>query len=159
MAWRWTRESIPVRFSVVISLMCVMSLCQIINCSLICDLYLLMTYWLLTLKVDVYCTAVLCRGFIMQCHSTLWGQDVSCPWSRGLRQKKKKELLVSVVVPPAPVRVPSQRRLAPSVAQSRRSLMTRVIMKWSWGLCTDLLEFALQKTHKQIGRASCREKV
>ena len=28
--------------------------------------------------------------------------------------------------------------------QSRRSLMIRVIMKWSWGLCTDLLAFALQ---------------
>ena len=27
--------------------------------------------------------------------------------------------------------------------QSRRSLMIRMIMKWSWGLCTDLLAFAL----------------
>ena len=36
-----------------------------------------------------------------------------CPWSHGLRPK---ELLVSVAVPPAPVRVPSQRPLAPSVA-------------------------------------------
>jgi hypothetical protein len=27
--------------------------------------------------------------------------------------------------------------------ESRRSLMIRVIMKWSWGLCTDLLAFAL----------------
>ena len=33
-----------------------------------------------------------------------------CPWSHGLQSKK---LLVSV--PPAPVRVPSQRSLAPSV--------------------------------------------
>ena len=47
-----------------------------------------------------------------------------------------------MAVPPAPVRVPSQRPLAPN--QSRWSLMIRVIMKWSWGLCTDLLEFALQ---------------
>ena len=38
----------------------------------------------------------------------------SCPWSHGLRPKKK--LSVSVAVPPAPVRVPSQRPLAPSVA-------------------------------------------
>ena len=30
--------------------------------------------------------------------------------------------------------------------QSRRSLMIRMIMKWSWGLCTDLLVFALQLT-------------
>ena len=37
----------------------------------------------------------------------------SCPWSHGLRPKK---LSVSVAVPPAPVRVPSQRPLAPSVA-------------------------------------------
>ena len=36
-----------------------------------------------------------------------------CPWSHGLRPKK---LSVSVAVPPAPVRVPSQRPLPPSVA-------------------------------------------
>ena len=36
-----------------------------------------------------------------------------CPWSHGLQPKK---LSVSVAVPPAPVRVPSQRPLAPSVA-------------------------------------------
>ena len=36
-----------------------------------------------------------------------------CPWTHGLRPKK---LPVSVVVPPAPVRLPSQRLLAPSVA-------------------------------------------
>ena len=35
------------------------------------------------------------------------------PWAAA---KKKKKLLVSVVVPPAPVRVPSQRPLIPSVA-------------------------------------------
>ena len=37
----------------------------------------------------------------------------SCPWSHGLWPKK---LSVSVTVPPAPVRVPSERPLAPSVA-------------------------------------------
>ena len=36
-----------------------------------------------------------------------------CPWSHGLRPKK---LQACVAVPPAPVRVPSQRPLAPSVA-------------------------------------------
>ena len=36
-----------------------------------------------------------------------------CQWTHGLRPK---ELLVTVAVPPAPVRVPSQRPLAPSVA-------------------------------------------
>ena len=35
------------------------------------------------------------------------------PWAAA---KKKKNLSFSVVVPPAPVRVPSQRPLAPSVA-------------------------------------------
>ena len=34
-----------------------------------------------------------------------------CPWSHGLRPKK---LLVSIRVLPVPVRVPSQRPLAPS---------------------------------------------
>ena len=27
---------------------------------------------------------------------------------------------------------------------SRQKLMMKMIMKWSWGLCTDLLAFALQ---------------
>ena len=54
----------------------------------------------------------------------------------------QNKLLVSVAVPPAPVRFPSQRPLVPS--QSRRSLMIRVMIKWSWGLCTDLMAFALQ---------------
>ena len=39
--------------------------------------------------------------------------DICCPWSHVLRPKK---LQASVAVPPAPVRVPSQRPLAPSVA-------------------------------------------
>ena len=33
--------------------------------------------------------------------------------------------------------------------RSHRSLMIRVIMKWSWGLCTDLLAFALQPRKPQ----------
>jgi hypothetical protein len=37
----------------------------------------------------------------------------SCPWSHGLQPK---ELAISVVVPPAPARVPSQRSLALSLA-------------------------------------------
>jgi hypothetical protein len=37
----------------------------------------------------------------------------SCPWSHGLRPEK---LLVSVAMAPAPVRIPSERPLAPSVA-------------------------------------------
>ena len=46
-------------------------------------------------------------GFVKVCWLTC------CPWSHGLRPKK---LSVSVAVPPAPVRVPSQRPLAPSVS-------------------------------------------
>ena len=42
-----------------------------------------------------------------------------------------------MVVPPASVRVLSERPLAPRVV-SRRALMISVIMKWSRGLCTDL---------------------
>ena len=62
-----------------------------------------------------------------------------------------KKLSVSVAVPPAPVRVPSQRPLAPMSRQSHRSLMIRVIMILSWGPCTDPLAFALQprKTPKK----------
>ena len=46
--------------------------------------------------------------------------------SWGLRTKKYQ---TSVAVPPAPVRVPSQRTLPRVSRQSRRSLMIRVIMK------------------------------
>ena len=38
--------------------------------------------------------------------------------------------------------------------QSRRSLMIRVIMKWSWGLCIDLLAFALQRRKPSAKRPS-----
>ena len=41
--------------------------------------------------------------------------NICCPCSHGLRPKKK-QLLVSVAEPPAPVRVPCQRPLVPSVA-------------------------------------------
>ena len=56
----------------------------------------------------------------------------------------KRKLSVSVAVPPAPIRVPSQRPLAPSVASVMSVANDRVIMKWSWGLWTDLQAFALQ---------------
>ena len=42
-----------------------------------------------------------------------FNKTTCCPWSHGLQPKK---LSVCVVVPPAPVRVPSQRPFAPSVA-------------------------------------------
>jgi hypothetical protein len=38
--------------------------------------------------------------------------------------------------------------------QSRRSLMIRLIMIWSWGLCTDLLAFALQLRKTSARRPS-----
>ena len=66
------------------------------------------------------------------------------PVVHGAMGLRPKMFQTSVAVPPAPVRVPSQRPLATSARQSRRSLMIRMIMKWSWVLCTDLLAFALQ---------------
>ena len=56
------------------------------------------------------------------------------PW--GLRPKKFQ---TSVAVPPAPVWVPGQRPLVPSVASVTSMANDRMIMKWSWGLCTDAL--------------------
>ena len=63
--------------------------------------------------------------------------------SHGLRPKK---LLLSVAVPPAPVRVPSQRSsLAPSVAASVSSVANdKGVNETILGLCTDHLTFALQ---------------
>ena len=65
-----------------------------------------------------------------------------CPWSHaGCGQKSFKiawrchQLLTGFL---AKGHLPQVSR------QSRRSLMIRVIMMWSWGLCTDLLAFALQ---------------
>ena len=62
-------------------------------------------------------------------------------WSHRLRPKK---VHASVAVPAAPVRVPSQRPLSPSVTSVTSVANDRVIMKLSQGLCTDLLAFALQ---------------
>ena len=76
--------------------------------------------------------------------SRKWNILSCCHWSHGLRLK---QLLGSVAVPPIPVRVPSQRPLAPSVA----SVMIRVIMAWSWGLLTDLA-FALQLRRTSVRR-------
>ena len=67
-------------------------------------------------------------------------QGTCCPWSHGLRPKK---LSVGVVVPSAPVRVPSQRPLAPRVA-SVTSVANDKDNEMILGLCTDLLAFALQ---------------
>ena len=54
------------------------------------------------------CTDLL--AFALQLRKTC---ETCCPWSHGLRPKK---LSVSASVPPAPVRVPNQRPLAPCVA-------------------------------------------
>jgi hypothetical protein len=61
------------------------------------------------------------------------------PWA-----PDKKKLSVSVVVPPAPVRVPSQRPLAPSVASVTSVANDNCDNEMILGLCTDLLAFALQ---------------
>ena len=58
------------------------------------------------------------------------------------------------VVPPALSRSLAKGRLPRVSRQSCWLVMIRVIMKWSWGLCTDLLAFALQlrKTRKTSAR-------
>ena len=69
------------------------------------------------------------------------------PWR--LRPKKFQ---TSVAVPAAPVRVPSQRPLAPSFASVMSVANDKDDMKWSWGLCTDLLAFALQPRKTRGGQ-------
>ena len=51
----------------------------------------------------------------------------------------QKKLSVSVAVPPAPVRVPSQRPLVPNVTSVDKGDNEKIL-----GLCTDLLAFAIQ---------------
>ena len=66
------------------------------------------------------------------------------PW--GLRPKKFQ---TSVAVPPAPVRVPSQRSLASSVTSVVNDDNEMIL-----GLCTDLLAFALQLRKTSARRPS-----
>ena len=56
----------------------------------------------------------------------------------------QKKLSVSVAVPPAPVRVPSQRPLALSVSSVKSVANDEGDNEMILGLCTDLLAFALQ---------------
>ena len=56
----------------------------------------------------------------------------------------QKKLSVSVAVPPANVRVPSQRPLAPSVGSVTSVANDKGDNVMILGLCTDLLAFALQ---------------
>ena len=60
------------------------------------------------------------------------------PWAAA------KKLAVSVVVPPAPVRVPSQRSLSPSVASVTSIANDKSDNEVILRQCTDLLAFALQ---------------
>ena len=55
-----------------------------------------------------------------------------------------KKLSVSVVVSPTPVRVPSQRPLAPSVASVTSVANDKGDNEMILELCTDLLAFALK---------------
>ena len=59
-----------------------------------------------------------------------------------------------MVVPPAPVQVPSQRPLAPSVASVTSVANDKGDNEMIPGLCTDLLAFALQlsKTPENLRR-------
>ena len=60
------------------------------------------------------------------------------------KKKKKKKPSASVAMPPAPVRVPSQRPLAPSVASVMSVTNDKGDNEMILRLCTDLLVFALQ---------------
>ena len=60
------------------------------------------------------------------------------------KKKKKKKLSVSVAVPPAPVRIPNQRPLAPIVASVTWVANDKGDNEMVLGVCTDLLAFALQ---------------
>ena len=56
----------------------------------------------------------------------------------GCGQKKKKKLSVSVVVPPVPVRVPSQRPLAPRVSSVTSVFNDKGYKKWrEWQTISD----------------------
>ena len=59
------------------------------------------------------------------------------PWASAKKKKKKKNL-------PAPVRVPSQKPLAPSVASVTSVANDKGDNEMILGLCTDLPAFALQ---------------
>ena len=72
----------------------------------------------------------------------------SCPWSHGLRSNK---LSVSVAVPPAPVRVPNQKPLAPSVATVTSVANDKGDNEMILVLCADLLAFALQSRKTAFG--------
>ena len=70
------------------------------------------------------------------------------PWGQ-----RTKKFQTSVAVPPAPVWVPSQRPLAPSVTSVTSVANDKVIMKLS-RLCTGLLAFALQLRKTSARRPS-----
>ena len=61
------------------------------------------------------------------------------PWAAA-----KKKLSVSVAVPPVPVRVPSQRPLAPSVSSVTSVANDKGDNEMMAGMCIDLLAFALR---------------
>ena len=57
----------------------------------------------------------------------------------------KKKLNASVAVPPAPVRVPSQRPLAPSVTSGTSVANDKGNNEIIPGLCKELMAFALKQ--------------
>ena len=70
------------------------------------------------------------------------------PWDAA----KKK--IVSVAVPPAPVRVPRQRPLAPSVTSVTSVANDMGDNEIPWGMCRDVLAFTLQlrKTPENLSK-------
>ena len=78
--------------------------------------------------------------------SVRFKQWTCCPWSHGLRLKK---LLVSVAVPPAPVRVPCQKPLAPSVASVTQTMEFSLWIFFRF-MFSSLLRIFVLGSHSQI---------
>ena len=84
-----------------------------------------------------------------------------CPWSHGLRPKKFQ---TSVAVPPAPVRVPSQSPLAPSVAsvtsvandKGDNEMILGAVHR-SPGICLSAEENLCAGTQPALPKATCPE--
>ena len=101
-------------------------------------------------------------GFLLQFSRLLWriplkseGQPC-CPWSHGLRPTNFQlvwwchQLLSGFL---------AKGHLPRVSCQSRRSLVIRVTITWSWGLCTDLLAFVYSwgKPQKTLARRPSEE--
>ena len=73
-----------------------------------------------------------------------------CSWNHGLRRKKSFKIVVAV--PPAPVRVLSQRPLASHVTRVMSVTNDWVAIIWCWGPCTVLLAVSARRPSIKAAR-------